>query len=221
MFIAVCRVVLDMGFTPYLDQFPNIDRIASVRCPTLIIHGTNDEVVPFKHGQMLYDLLPDHLKVFQPFWAKDMGHNNIEVEATSTFVWNLMEFLQLIRRREYLGFDRFRGPCPATFDPPELTRAYVQRHVMLMIDREMPNVKIQPKPLFDHTNQTIAKSSEFRGQKVRQRLRIDEPEISVLKKSQTSSSCVVMVSNPRYQEFSLEKNTSIEERRPDNECGRV
>lgn len=218
----MCRVVLDMGFTPYLDQFPNIDRIADVRCPVLIIHGTDDEVVPFKHGQMLYDLIPEHLKVFQPFWAKGMGHNNIEVEATSTFVWNLMEFLQLIRRREYLGIDRFRGPCRTMADPPELTRAYVQRHVMLMIDREMPNVKIQPKPSPERNNQNNALNSfELRGQKVSDWLQgADESEIIVTKIDQGSNSCAVLASKSKCRpEQYLEQPP--EERRPDNECGRV
>eukprot|EP00590_Aulacoseira_subarctica_P010077 CAMPEP_0172422680 /NCGR_PEP_ID=MMETSP1064-20121228/8805_1 /TAXON_ID=202472 /ORGANISM="Aulacoseira subarctica , Strain CCAP 1002/5" /LENGTH=418 /DNA_ID=CAMNT_0013163647 /DNA_START=169 /DNA_END=1425 /DNA_ORIENTATION=- len=180
-FASVYRVVIDMGFTAYQDPFANIDRIGDVGCPVLIIHGTNDEVVPFKHGQMLYNLIPDRHKVFEPYWAKDMGHNNIEVECTTSFVWNLMEFLQLLRRREYLGFDRFRGPCQASSDPPELTKAFVQRHVMLMIDREIkpathlpasdPNIRIPPKSV-----------TELRSKKIRQREGNEEVQVAYLKK---------------------------------------
>ena len=36
------------------DVFPNIDRIGRIESPIFIIHGTNDEVVPFWHGQELF-----------------------------------------------------------------------------------------------------------------------------------------------------------------------
>jgi len=178
--------------------------------------------VPFKHGQMLYDLIPEHIKLFQPFRAKGMGHNNIEVEATFTFVWNIMEFLQLIRRREYLGIDRFRGPCRTMADPSELTRVYVQRHVMLMIDREMANVKIQPKPSPEWNSQNNALNSfELRGQKVSDWLQgADESEIIVTKIDQGSNSCAFLSSKTKCTpEQYLEQPP--EERRPDNEWGRV
>ena len=136
VFIAVYRVVLDVGFTFQHDQFPNIDRIGSVCCPVIIIHGTHDEIVPFKHGQMLYDLVPDRHKILRPFWAEDMGHNNIEVDATNTFVRYLMEFLQLIRQHQRTGHESIGGPS-WTRIPKELTKTFVQTHVTFMMDKEL------------------------------------------------------------------------------------
>ncbi|MEM7318010.1 MAG: alpha/beta fold hydrolase [Pseudomonadota bacterium] len=37
------------------DQFRSIDHIAAVTAPTLILHGTEDRVVPFASGQRLYE----------------------------------------------------------------------------------------------------------------------------------------------------------------------
>lgn len=78
-FKSVYRVMLNIGFTMSGDKFPNIDRIGKVRCPTFIVHGEDDEVVPISHGQDLYEAIPDKYKV-DPFWVKDRGHNDIEHE---------------------------------------------------------------------------------------------------------------------------------------------
>lgn len=37
-----------------LDQFRSIDRIGTVKAPTLILHGTTDQVIPFSSGQRLH-----------------------------------------------------------------------------------------------------------------------------------------------------------------------
>jgi hypothetical protein len=132
---AIYRIVFDFGFTFQYDQFPNIDRIGDVCCPVLLVHGTKDEIVPFSHGQALYDLVPKRHKVFQPFWAQKMGHNNIEVDATNAFVRYLMEFLQTVRQRQTTGQD-FRGPSRAQDEEIDLTKSFVQSHVVVMMDKK-------------------------------------------------------------------------------------
>ena len=68
-----------------------------VRCPTYIIHGTNDEIVPFSHGEVLYNMLPAEYK-YPPFWAEKMGHNNIELEMPTAFVKRLQRFFIYVLR---------------------------------------------------------------------------------------------------------------------------
>ena len=55
--------VAEMGkrYYPYLPadlltriRYPTIDRIAGIDCPLLVIHGRNDEIIPFEFGQKLY-----------------------------------------------------------------------------------------------------------------------------------------------------------------------
>ena len=38
-----------------VDPFPNVERIRSLKCPLLIIHGTNDRIVPFTQGKALFE----------------------------------------------------------------------------------------------------------------------------------------------------------------------
>lgn len=36
------------------QRFNNLERIKTIRCPTLIIHGKKDKVIPHTHGEELY-----------------------------------------------------------------------------------------------------------------------------------------------------------------------
>merc|ERR1712070_249557 len=76
--ISPCyRVAIPFRFTLYGDPFPNIDRMKRISCPVFIIHGTRDEIVPFKHGQDLFLACLEKYRV-KPFWVEGAGHNNIE-----------------------------------------------------------------------------------------------------------------------------------------------
>ena len=102
-FVSVCRVVIDLGIENKFDLFPNISRMKDITCPTFIIHGTNDGVVPFYHGRMLHDTLPGDIR-YKPFWADSMGHNNIESEMCSLFIKKLQRFfLFLIKTQKRSG----------------------------------------------------------------------------------------------------------------------
>lgn len=35
-------------------QYPSIERIANVRCPVLVVHSPEDEIIPFEFGEALY-----------------------------------------------------------------------------------------------------------------------------------------------------------------------
>ena len=54
-FLSAPRVVTRFRILP-LDPFPNLRRIGAVKCPVLIIHGTDDQIIPCAHGQTLFKL---------------------------------------------------------------------------------------------------------------------------------------------------------------------
>jgi uncharacterized protein len=71
----VARVLLESPFTstvsiaaavyPFLpvrllmkDQFRSDERIGKVTAPALVLHGAQDQVVPFAHGERLYAMIP-------------------------------------------------------------------------------------------------------------------------------------------------------------------
>jgi len=75
--MSVFRVVFNFRFTLIGDMFPNVDRIARIDCPLLVIHGTRDEVVPFWNGEGLFFAAPVCWRA-RPYWVQNGGHNNIE-----------------------------------------------------------------------------------------------------------------------------------------------
>jgi abhydrolase domain-containing protein 17 len=52
-FISTFRVIIPFPILPF-DKFPNQARLPQIHVPILIIHGTQDQVIPFSHGQALY-----------------------------------------------------------------------------------------------------------------------------------------------------------------------
>ncbi|OEU15515.1 alpha/beta-hydrolase [Fragilariopsis cylindrus CCMP1102] len=94
--LSAYRVAFDFRFTMIGDKFPNIDYAPNIKCPVFIVHGTQDEVVPFWHGEDLFMALPQQWRA-KPFWVEGAGHNNIEalLRPTGTFVDKVVEFLDL------------------------------------------------------------------------------------------------------------------------------
>lgn len=94
--LSAFRVAFNFRFTMIGDRFPNIDYAPFIKCPVFIVHGTQDEVVPFWHGQELFLALNQNWRA-RPFWVEGAGHNNIEalLRPTGDFVDKLVEFLDL------------------------------------------------------------------------------------------------------------------------------
>ena len=52
-FVSAFRVLTRVSLLPF-DRFPNLRHIRRVRAPVLVIHGTEDEVIPGSHGRRPY-----------------------------------------------------------------------------------------------------------------------------------------------------------------------
>ena len=70
-FLSAPRVVTRIRLLP-IDPFPNLKRIGNVKCPVLIMHGTKDNVIPYRHGEALFALAHEP-KRFVPVISDD--HN--------------------------------------------------------------------------------------------------------------------------------------------------
>jgi len=94
--LSAYRVAFNFRFTMIGDRFPNIDYAPFIHCPVFIIHGTQDEVVPFWHGQDLFLALQQEWRA-RPFWVDGAGHNNIEasLRQSGAFVDKMNEFLEV------------------------------------------------------------------------------------------------------------------------------
>ena len=72
-FLSAPRVVTRIRILP-IDPFPNIQMIKNVKCPVLVIHGTDDSVIPHRHGKELFELANDP-KHFIP--VEGANHNDL------------------------------------------------------------------------------------------------------------------------------------------------
>lgn len=96
----LCALVLQSPFTslkalaryhyPWIfiaptDEFNSLDLISSIKVPLLIVHGKDDQIVPFEQGLMLYNQANepkkmvalnnrDHNNLWDPQFAREVNH---------------------------------------------------------------------------------------------------------------------------------------------------
>lgn len=73
--LSCFRVALPSGFTLPGDMFVNVDKVGAIRCPVMVTHGHDDEIVPFEHGRTLYKKCPAAESFL---WLPGAGHNDLE-----------------------------------------------------------------------------------------------------------------------------------------------
>jgi fermentation-respiration switch protein FrsA (DUF1100 family) len=76
-FTSAFRVVRPYPILPF-DRFRTDGKLPRVRMPVLVIHGTDDEVIGFWHGQRLYDLAAEPK---QRLWVQGATHNDLSYVA--------------------------------------------------------------------------------------------------------------------------------------------
>jgi fermentation-respiration switch protein FrsA (DUF1100 family) len=78
MLISPFRTI-DVLFPPHLNitsgQFLSENKIDGLVCPTKIIHGKLDTLIPIYHGKYLYSKLKNKEK--KPMWINMADHNNV------------------------------------------------------------------------------------------------------------------------------------------------
>lgn len=91
-FLSIYRIVMDFGFNMVGDMFKNSTNARKVNCPVLVMHGKEDEVIPFWHADHLLQSFPPQYRA-QPFWVSNLGHNHIEVHERKKYVQRITTFL--------------------------------------------------------------------------------------------------------------------------------
>ncbi|KAA0053016.1 protein ABHD17B [Cucumis melo var. makuwa] len=82
------RVLCHVKFTFCFDIYKNINKIKKVKCPVLVIHGTEDDVVNWLHGNGLWKMSREP---YDPLWIKGGGHCNLELYPD--YIRHLCNFL--------------------------------------------------------------------------------------------------------------------------------
>jgi len=82
-FTSTYRVITKIKLLP-TDKFDNLARLPLIKCPVLLIHGMQDEVIPFSHA------LQNLAAIRSPkdyLWLKYASHNNV-VEVAGSRYWD-------------------------------------------------------------------------------------------------------------------------------------
>lgn len=92
------RVLYPVKRTYWFDIYKNIDKIANVSCPVLVVHGTADEVVNYSHGKQLWELSKEK---YDPLWIKGGGHCNLELYPE--YVKHMKKFVSTVGKAKVLA----------------------------------------------------------------------------------------------------------------------
>lgn len=87
-FVSAFRVLTKYKIIPF-DKFQSLDKIKSIKCPTLFIHGRKDRVIEFWHSEKLFE------EANQPkfsFWIDEADHNNIFEVGGKTYLQAIRDF---------------------------------------------------------------------------------------------------------------------------------
>ena len=90
---AMARRMLVIPLLEYVakSRFDSLQKIREVHAPILVVHGTRDEVVPFRMGQQLFRAAPEP-KRFYPI--EGAGHNNLMEVGGESYLACLASFVK-------------------------------------------------------------------------------------------------------------------------------
>lgn len=72
-------------------RYENLERLPQVICPILVIHSRNDDIIPFAHGQRLFEAARSNKRLIEI----SGGHNDGFVFAREDWIRQLDEFLRV------------------------------------------------------------------------------------------------------------------------------
>lgn len=87
-FLSAFRVLTRVPLLPF-DRFPNYKEIGHVRCPVLIIHGTNDRVIGAWHGQRLFELANQPKRFYL---VQGADHNDLDMIGGTRYLETIRAF---------------------------------------------------------------------------------------------------------------------------------
>jgi len=99
-FATAFQVVVPFRIMPF-EKFPNVKRIDGIDCPLLLIHGTNDSVIPLSHSEALF-AAAQQPKTLVPIEQAD--HNDVLWVGEALYLQSIQDFaLSLGQSRKNSG----------------------------------------------------------------------------------------------------------------------
>jgi fermentation-respiration switch protein FrsA (DUF1100 family) len=101
-----------------VDLFDNAGKIPDVSCPVFVLHGLDDRIVPFEHGEAIGRMAPNSVR---HWWVEGYSHNNLHLH--DDYYSKLREFIQFAearqRRRKEETLRAFSGSMVVRTKPAE------------------------------------------------------------------------------------------------------
>ena len=96
-FTSAFRVKTRWKLFPW-DKFDNLKHIQQVKCPVLIMHGRDDEILPFWHGEKLYNAA---LGKKMNLWIDGGQHNDYAYVAGNDYIESFQAFMGQVDAARY------------------------------------------------------------------------------------------------------------------------
>ena len=103
-FTSCVRTQLNTPFSFWFDVFRNEERLPSCPQTTMVIHGRDDWVVPFTHGQRLQAIAVEHGRGWCPspessdgVWFEGAGHNDLDATHGVELLHYLRHYLATLQ----------------------------------------------------------------------------------------------------------------------------
>lgn len=93
-FISTFRVIIPIQVLPF-EKFPNQSHIRQTNIPILLIHGMNDQVIPYWHSQVLYDSIPGPKQLLT---VEGADHNDVAIVAGDKYDRTIEQWLGQFKR---------------------------------------------------------------------------------------------------------------------------
>ena len=96
-FVSTFRVLTIYPLLPF-DKFNNLKRITKIQIPKVFVHGKEDNVVPFWHGEKLYEKSnapKDYL------WLENANHNDCKLVEPKRYWKKWDDIIHLINKKNY------------------------------------------------------------------------------------------------------------------------
>jgi fermentation-respiration switch protein FrsA (DUF1100 family) len=86
-FVSAFRVVTRVP-VPF-DKFKTLDKLDKITCPILLIHGRDDRVIKFWHGEMIFAAAREPKR---SLWVDNADHGNVSIVAKEDYESALKNF---------------------------------------------------------------------------------------------------------------------------------
>ncbi len=81
---------------PCCDAFRSVYKVGRICYPTLVLHGTQDQVVNIRNGREIYSRLRQPA---EPYWVPGAGHNDVESQNPKKYIQVISSFLASLHPR--------------------------------------------------------------------------------------------------------------------------